>query len=153
MNRCGMALAGRKERLMKKLYMTVAIILGLLCVGGFVIHNSTVRHDLAEARTNMLTGVMEHKVTVTAAMEKLTKIDPNWESVTFPTRDASGNPVEIIQQRERVFHNIRTYKFMMDGFNNSFNDRQPYDPEILLLEQRIIKHQQATANQGVQATR
>jgi hypothetical protein len=130
---------------MKKLYMTVVIVLVLLCAGGFVIHKSKVRHDLAKARTNMLTGGMDHKVTVTAAMEKLTKISANWESVSFPTGDASGNPVEIFQQRDRVLHSIRTYKFMMDGFNNSFNERQPYDPEILLLEQRISKHQQATA--------
>lgn len=53
---------------MKKMYMTVAIVLVLLCTGWFVINKSTATHDRAEARVNMLAGVMDTKAAVTAAM-------------------------------------------------------------------------------------
>jgi hypothetical protein len=123
--------------------VVVALIVGFLAL--LVFHHVRSGQQRADARTSMLAGCADHKTHALAVYGKLNSDYPDWEHTSNP-------PVGLVHQRERTFHAIRTYKFMIDGFNSSFNEKQPYDPEIVALEKRIAEHQRLTANQASEAT-
>jgi hypothetical protein len=88
-----------------------------------------------EARTTSLNGCLEHKQNVWSVANQLTAAYPDWATTAKPSAD-------LVVLRERVFHSIRTYRFMLDGHNAAFKEKpEPYDPAILELEKKIVEHQ------------